>query len=106
MAGCRLGRRRRAALRGYQHLLLLDGDAVAGHVPVPWLTERDWDICLLANGGGPVQALGFSPNGTLAGLAVGVHERAYKRLLADLPATTRQPTVQRQLIITTTRRQR
>ena len=77
---------RRAALRGYQHLLLLDGDAAAGHVPVPSLTERDWDICLLPNGGGPIQALDFSPNGTLAGLAVGVHERAYKRLLADLPA--------------------
>ena len=77
---------RRAALRDYDHLVLLDGAAAPGHVPVPSLTEREWDICLLPHSGEPVQALDFSPTGTLAGLAVGVHERAYKRLLADLPA--------------------
>jgi coenzyme PQQ synthesis protein D (PqqD) len=76
----------RAAFRSYQHLALLDGGDAAGHVPVPSLTERDWDVCLLPDNGEPILALAPGPGGTLTGLAVSVHERAYKRLLADLPA--------------------
>jgi Coenzyme PQQ synthesis protein D (PqqD) len=74
----------RAALRSYQHLLLLDAAAAACCVPVPPLSERDWDVCLLHED--PAPALDPAATGTLAGLAVAVHERAYKRLLADLPA--------------------
>ena len=80
----------RAARRGYQHMLLLDAGTAPGSVIVPPLAERDWDVCLLpgrdADDGEPAPAPGPLGGGTLAGLAVAVHERAYKRLLADLPA--------------------
>jgi hypothetical protein len=63
-----------AARRGYQHLLLLDGSAPAS-VTRSLPAEREWDLCLLPapdpGGGAP---------------AVAIHERAYKRLLSDLPA--------------------
>jgi hypothetical protein len=77
----------RAELRRYQHMLLLDGSAPADTVDVPSLSELEWDLCLLpiseASESGTMLAL--DPGG-LAGIAVAVHERAYKQLLADLPA--------------------
>ena len=57
-----------AARRGYQHLLLLEGSAPVDDADVPVPPDGDWDLCLLT------------------GPAVAVHERAYKQLLADLPA--------------------
>jgi hypothetical protein len=58
-----------AARRGYRHLLLLDGPVPAG--PLPGLSVpppgQEWDL-------------------VRAGRAVAVHERAYKRLQAELPA--------------------
>ena len=76
----------RAARRCYQHLLLLDADAAGGRVNVPSLSERDWDVCLLPDGSEGIPALDPGPGATLTGVAVAVHERAYKRLLADLPS--------------------
>ncbi len=61
-----------AARRGYRHLLLLGGAAPAS-VNMPLPAEQEWDLCLLS-APGP------------GGMAVAVHERAYKQLLADLPA--------------------
>jgi hypothetical protein len=78
----------RSALRSYRHMLLLEAGAPA-RMTVPPLTERDWDLCLLPETGPDeaeeIPALDLGGSGTLAGLAVAVHERAYKRLLADLP---------------------
>jgi len=78
----------RAELRSYQHLLLLDDCTPADSVNVPSLSEREWDVCLLPAGeagqGGAMLAL--DPGSGLDGMAVAVHERAYKQLLADLPA--------------------
>jgi hypothetical protein len=69
----------RAERRCYQHMLLLDGWAPADGVNVPWLSEGEWDLCLLPTSDP-------ESSGVLAGLAVAVHQRAYKQLLADLPA--------------------
>lgn len=55
-----------AARRCYRHLLLIDAATPAGRVTGP-PPEPEWDLYLLP------------------GLAVAVHERAYKQLLADLP---------------------
>ncbi len=78
----------RAERRRYQHVLLLDGCAPADDVNVPSLSEREWDLCLLPVGSGSEAMLALDPagSGVLTGLAVAVHERAYKQLLADLPA--------------------
>ena len=80
----------RSALRSYQHLLLLDAGAAPGGATVPPLSEQEWDLCLLPGQdlaeGEAIPALDPGESGTLAGLAVAVHERAYQRLLADLPA--------------------
>ena len=80
----------RAARRHYQHILLLDASAPAGSVNVPALSEQGWDLCLLPAAdiaeGEPILAVDPAGSRALAGLAVAVHERAYKQLLADLPA--------------------
>ena len=76
----------RAERRRYQHLLLLDGCAPADDVNVPSLFELEWDLCLLPVGEASALALDPRTSGTLTGVAVAVHERAYKQLLADLPA--------------------
>ena len=78
----------RAERRRYQHMLLLDGSAPADDVDVPSLSEREWDLCLLPAEEGSEATLALNPgsSGLLAGMAVAVHERAYKQLLADLPA--------------------
>ena len=75
----------RAELRRYQHMLLLDGCAPADDVSVPSLSEREWDLCLLPAGEATPE-LDPGSSGVLTGVAVAVHERAYKHLLADLPA--------------------
>ena len=55
-----------AARRGYRHLLLLEEPVPAApHLPPP--ADQEWDLLR-------------------AGPATAVHERAYRRLLADLPA--------------------
>ena len=80
----------RSARRRYEHLLVLDGRAAPGGARVPSLTEREWDLCLLpgrdTDDDDAIPVLDPVASGTVAGLAVAVHERAYKRLLADLPA--------------------
>ena len=80
----------RSALRSYRHMLLLDASDAPGTMHVPALPEDDWDLCLLpgrdADDGAAIPVPDPAATGTLAGLAVAVHERAYKRLLADLPA--------------------
>jgi hypothetical protein len=53
-------------------VLLLDSAGPAGNLTLPPLAAREWDLCLLPAGD--------------ASRAVAVHERAYKQLLADLPA--------------------
>jgi Coenzyme PQQ synthesis protein D (PqqD) len=73
-----------AARRGYRHLLLLDESAPAC-VAVPLLEEPEWHVCLLPARDG-ILAPDADGSGVLAGLAVAVHERAYKQLLSDLPA--------------------
>lgn len=81
-----------SAHRGYQHMLLLEASASPGSssIAVPPLSEREWDLCLLPGrepgSGEAIRWPGPGEGGTLAGWAVAVHERAYKRLLADLPA--------------------
>jgi hypothetical protein len=74
----------RAERRRYQHMLLLDDCALADTVNVPSLSEREWDVCLLPASG----MLGLDPGSgpVLSGMTAAVHERAYKQLLADLPA--------------------
>ena len=69
-------------------MLLLDGCAPADDVNVPSLSEREWDLCLLPVGEASAAMLALDPESTqvLTGVAVAVHERAYKQLLADLPA--------------------
>ena len=57
----------RAARRCYRHMLVLEAGPAGGDADVPPLSDREWDLCLLAE------------------RAVAVHERAYKQLLADLP---------------------
>jgi hypothetical protein len=54
-------------------------------VSIPSLSEREWDLCLLPAGEATPE---LDPGGSqaLTGVAVAVHERAYKQLLADLPA--------------------
>ncbi len=71
-----------------QHMLLLDGCAPADDVNVPSLSEREWDLCLLPVGEASAAMLTLDPGSSqvLTGVAVAVHERAYKQLLADLPA--------------------
>jgi Coenzyme PQQ synthesis protein D (PqqD) len=80
----------RAERRRYQHMLLLDGCGPADSENVPSLSEQEWDLCLLpaseANQSGAMLALDPGSSRVLAGMAVAVHERAYKQLLADLPA--------------------
>ena len=78
----------RSAGRCYEHLLLLDAGAASDSMPVPSMSEHEWDLCLLptADASDGEAALDPLATGNLAGLAVAVHERAYKRLLADLPA--------------------
>ena len=80
----------RSSRRGYDHLLLLDGAEASGGMIVPSLPDQEWDLCLLAaeetDDGEPGPPPDPRATGSLAGLAVAVHERAYKRLLADLPA--------------------
>jgi hypothetical protein len=71
----------RAARRRYQHVLVLDSAAPSGSLTVPPLSEREWDLCLL-----PAGPDGGAALAGLAGPAVAVHQRAYERLLADLPA--------------------
>lgn len=73
-----------AARRGYRHLLLLDESAPAC-VAVPRLEDREWHLCLLPTRAG-VPALDADGSRAPAGLAMAVHERAYKQLLSDLPA--------------------
>ena len=79
----------RAARRCYQHMLLLDVASPADGVNVPLLSEREWDLCLLpttdTNEGDGIPVLDPEWDRVLARLAVAVHERAYKQLLADLP---------------------
>jgi hypothetical protein len=81
---------RRSALRCYQHALVLEAGVAPGSMTVPPLSEREWDLCLLPatepGHGEAIRVLDPGESGTLAGWAVAVHERAYKRLLADLPA--------------------
>jgi Coenzyme PQQ synthesis protein D (PqqD) len=80
----------RAELRRYQHLLLLDDCTPADGVDVPSLSDQEWDLCLLPTGewneSGALLELDPWCSQALIGLAVAVHERAYKQLLADLPA--------------------
>ena len=80
----------RAGRRCYEHLLLLEGAEAPDGLIVPSLSGQEWDLCLLAAGetddGEPAPPPDPRATGSLAGLAVAVHERAYKRLLADLPA--------------------
>ena len=80
----------RSARRCYQHMLLLDASTAPGSMNVPSLPEREWDMCLLpgrdSDEGEAMPVLDPGESGTLAGLAIAVHERAYKRLLADLPS--------------------
>jgi hypothetical protein len=79
-----------AIARGYRHVLLLDRGSgpqtMADVDSQAW--ERPWDLCLLALANPPeMQAPhGFTTAGGLAmaGLAVGVHARAFGRILADL----------------------
>ena len=75
----------RAERRRYQHVLLFDGCAPADDVPS--LSEREWDLCLLPTGEASEAMLLSGPGSgsVLTGMAVAVHERAYKQLLADLP---------------------
>jgi Coenzyme PQQ synthesis protein D (PqqD) len=79
----------RSARRCYEHLLVLDGGAAPGELSVPPLSEREWDLCLLPGRDADddaIPVLDPAASGTQAGVALAVHERAYKRLLADLPA--------------------
>ncbi len=80
----------RSALRSYQHMVFLDASEAPGSTLVPSLSEREWDVCLLpgrdGDAGEAITEYDPAATGTLAGLAIAVHERAYKRLLADLPA--------------------
>jgi len=73
----------RAERRRYQHLLLLDGCAPGDSVPS--LSEQEWDLCLLPTSETSDVALLPGSGPVLTGMAVAVHERAYKQLLADLP---------------------
>jgi hypothetical protein len=81
---------RRAGIRRYRHMLLLDDCTPADGVSVPSLSDREWDLCLLPTGewndSGALLALDPWCSQALIGLAVAVHERAYQQLLADLPA--------------------
>ena len=77
----------RAELRRYEHMLLLDGSSPADPANPPPLSEREWDLCLLPASEAPgILALDPGSGSVLTGMAVAVQERAYKQLLADLPA--------------------
>ena len=81
----------RAELRRYEHMLLLDGSSPDDPANPPPLSEQEWDLCLLPTSECLLPAseasgmLALDP-GVLSAMALAVHERAYKQLLADLPA--------------------
>jgi hypothetical protein len=79
-----------AERRCYRHLLLLDACTPSDRVNVPPLSEPEWGLCLLSaaddGDGEEILALGPASTGVLPALPVAVPERAYKQLLADLPA--------------------